>query len=272
MSTDLDTLALQHANGLGPAALLARWQQAADRKAPAATEPSPEQIAYAQAYWQRVWAAPEPPAPDILCTRAARIEMPYAEARRQVWTLLDARARAISGRPAAEFWQFDAYHADIIRSLIRYFTNDPDGPYPPHKGLFLFGPPGTGKTELMQIMSAFASRAGLTKAFQFSSMSDIYTRARTTDDYDPIAPNIQFHRCFDELVRYTGAVHRFGNPIDLNEAIIEQRYARWQRYGQITHFIANATPTDTKTMFTEMLFDRLRALCTSVEFRGASKR
>lgn len=272
MATDLATLARQYAGGIGPAELAKRFEQAADRSTNRGPEPTPEQAEYTRAYWANVFAERQPKSPDFQVVRVARIELDYEEARRRVWALFHQRAMQLAGKTGKEYWKFDAAERAILSGLIRYFINDPDGPYDPQKGLFVYGMPGTGKTEIMRIMAHFTTTSGLSKAFRFGSMSDLYVKSRTDDTFDPITSSVQFNRCFDELGRYTGPVMRFGNPIDINEAIIEQRYTRWQNYGQMTHFIANATPNDAATMFTSMLFDRLRAMCTSVEFPGESKR
>lgn len=270
--TDLATLARQYAGGLSPSELAQRFEQHTERAVSRGPEPSPEQAEYTRQYWANVFAQRPAVSPDFQCTRVAHIELDFEEARKRVWALFHQRAMQLSGKPGNEFWQFNSEERELIRDMIRYFINDPGGRFDPNKGLFVYGNPGTGKTEIMRIMAHFTTTSGLSKAFRFGSMSEIYTRARSDDNYEPIEPNVQFARCFDEFGRYTGSVMRFGNAIDLNEAIIERRYTRWQNYGQITHMIANCTPNDARELLTSMLFDRLRSMCTSLEFPGESKR
>jgi hypothetical protein len=156
--------------------------------------------------------------------------------------------------------------------MTRYFINDPACEWPLTKGLFLFGMPGTGKTELMRVFSRFCEENMFSKQFHYCNLSETYTRAKSDKDFDPITPNVQFDRAFDEFGRHVGPVLRFGEPLDINEAIIEQRYERQRRYGQLTHFIANVTPNDIENALTPMIFDRIRAMCTGVPFSGKSKR
>lgn len=199
----------------------------------------------------------------------------YREARKRLWGILQLRAASIAIHEAREFdWIFDEDQKQTIRGLIQYFINDPECPWPLHKGLYVFGMPGTGKTEIMRALSRFTIEAGIQKKFQVSSFSEIYTEAKTSTnrEHDPIGDNLKFNRCFDEFGRYVGAVNRFGNTIDIAETLVELRYERFQRYGQITHFIANATPAETADLVTPMVFDRIRSMCTSIEFPGQSKR
>lgn len=131
---------------------------------------------------------------------------------------------------------------------------------------------GTGKTEIMQAFCKFCEAHDLKKSFKLTSMSAVHIEAKTNKDFDPIAENIMYDRLFDEFGRHAGAVIRFGDALDINEAIVELRYERWKRYGQLSHFIANATPNDLENLFSPMVFDRLREMCTSVLFPGKSKR
>lgn len=223
-------------------------------------------------YWHGVFAD-RPTSSALMITRQTAQEMEYDTARRKVWALMLLRAAHISELENQNFeWDMEPDFANTVRQLTKYFINDPSCEYPLTKGLFLYGLPGTGKTELMHIFERFTRENELSKAFQFSSLSKIYTDAKANADFDPVSPNVCFDRCFDEFGRYLGAVKRYGDDLDINEAIIEQRYERMKRYGQLTHLIANMTPNETENKFSPMLADRIGEMCTGVFFTGKSKR
>lgn len=200
-------------------------------------------------------------------------QMKWEVARRKVWALFEMRAAHISQIEDKDFnWEFDEKNLGIIRNLIRYFINDKECAWPLQKGLFMYGMPGTGKTEMMMIFERFCEENELAKRFQFTSMAETYVRAKADKQFDPITWNIQLDRCFDEFGLYTGAVTTFGESLDINEAIIEARYKRFRHGGQLSHFISNATPNEMKGKLTPMAFDRIQQMCVSVYFEGQSKR
>lgn len=199
--------------------------------------------------------------------------MSWEVARRKVWALFEMRAAHLSQIEDRDFnWVFGENELDIIRNMIRYFTNDRECKWPLTKGLFLYGLPGTGKTEIMQVFERFCRENDLPKQFQFTSMSEVYAKAKVDKGFDPVTPNVQLDRCLDEFGRYTGAVTNFGESVDINEVIIEQRYPRFRAGGQLTHIIANMTPNEADGVFSSMIFDRIRQMCTSIHFEGQSKR
>lgn len=225
-----------------------------------------------QEYWQKVFAERPAKQPALMVTRRIVQEMAYEEARRKFWAILQMRAAHIavnSGNPDFK-WIFDEKQAEQIGNLLRYFINDLESRYPLTKGLFVYGAPGTGKTEIMQALARFTEEYELTKKFELVNMPAVYDSARRGND--EVATQEQYDRCFDEFGRITGSVLQYGNPIDLNEGILEARYIRFQRYGQITHLITNSTPNSTEKMFSPALYDRIRVMCTGVLFEGKSKR
>jgi DNA replication protein DnaC len=250
-----------------------RQREWEERSSPGHTPATPEQIAATAAYWEKVFSETpkryEGPAVRSIAPEA----MDYETAKRKVWEILQQRAAQIEYLDNEPFrWQFDEQEKRILQNLTRYFINDPGCEWSLTKGLFLYGVPGTGKTEIMRAISRFCEENDLRKKFVFCSMSEIYTTAKSDSKYDSITPNVQFDRVFDEFGRMTGQVNQFGNLIDINETIVEQRYTRSRRYGQLTHFIANGTPNEINELFTPMVSDRLRSMCTGVYFKGKSKR
>lgn len=211
--------------------------------------------------------------PAPLVARDLSQPMKWEVARRKVWALFEMRAAHLSEIEDREFnWVFDESNLAIIRNLIRYFINDRECAWPLTKGLFVYGLPGTGKTEIMQVFERFCRDNDLPKAFQFTSMAETYVKAKAEKGFDPITQNIQLDRCFDEFGLYTGAVTTFGESLDINEAIIEARYKRFRQSGQISHFISNMATDEVKTAFSPMIFDRIKQMCTGVFFNGESKR
>lgn len=259
------------------AELLAKWQAWEKRKPVGATLVTEEQINATAAYWKSVFLRQEQillqPNGSLTVVQSTKQEMDYMEARKKVWAILQLRAAHIEDIEGRAFeWIFNDDEKTILQNIVRYFINDPACQYPLSKGLFLYGSPGTGKTEIMRAMSRFCADNDLTKAFVFCSLSHIHIEAKANKEYDPVTPNVQQQRCFDEFGRYIGPITRYGDLLDINEAIIEQRYERGRRYGQITHFIANATPNELNQALSPMISDRLRSMCTGIVFSGTSKR
>lgn len=265
----IEQLALELSGNLSPDELRLRFAaNQCERRFP-----RPEVGEAEREYWKKVFeTAPANPA-ALMVSKATKQEMDYKTARKKVWALMQMRAAHISDIQGETFeWQFSDDEKVRNANLVKYFINDPTCAYPLSKGLFIYGMPGTGKTEIMQVFEKFCYDNDLSKQFKMSSMSKIYVTAKSDTDYDAIKENIQFDRAFDEFGRYVGAVLRFGEGLDINEAILEQRYERMKRYGQLTHLIANLSPNETQENFTAMIFDRIRSMCTGVYFEGESKR
>jgi len=204
----------------------------------------------------------------LVVVRSTRPEkIAYEAARKAVWKILCERGEQLN-----RAFTFTDEQKPVIANLVRYFINDPECKYDLSDGLFLYGLPGCGKTEIMMAFSKFTFQYKLTKYFQLVSLSKVYTDAKEDKEYHPVSLNVQQDKCFDELGVYTGPVVRFGDSLDINQAIIEQRNERKMRYGLITHFIANAAPNQLKDVLTPMLFDRVRGMATGVYFSSESKR
>jgi hypothetical protein len=265
---NLDDIARELAGGMS----LEQLRAAQDRPKMAAEAPdmSPEE----RAYWDRVFAQAERKKAPTGLVRNHTPVMDYDTAKARAWAFFKARAyelRAIKGEP--EFWwQFTDEQREVVANLIRYFVNDPACPWSLTKGVFLYGSLGVGKTEIMRILSRWAENEGIPKLFHFVSLSQVYDRAQTDKEYDPIQENVQFDRCFDEIGFKTGTVNRFGNDIDITETILAQRYDRNRRYGQITHIISNLDTNDLIKAISPRIFDRLHELCTGVRYPGKSHR
>ncbi len=233
-----------------------------------------EQQAKAAEYWQRVFSDVAPVQTALMVSRRTVHEMDYETARRIIVDLFNERGdQIVILKNDPDFkWVFSDDDLNNLKNIVRYFINDPACALSLTKGLFLYGAPGTGKTEVMQVMERFCRENSLTKAFDFTSLSGVHIQTKAEKDYDPITKNVQYDRCFDEFGRFVGPVIRFGESLDINEALIEMRYERFKRYGQLSHFIANTTPNEMKDVFSPMIFDRLRSMCTSIHFKGESKR
>lgn len=233
---------------------------------------SPEAEQAEAEYWRKVFSVPAKKTQFVL-PREHGQQMTYNDAKSKVWEIFKYRAQQIATIERRPFkWEFSDDDKRIMANLVKYFINDPTGDFNPAKGLFIFGRNGTGKTETMQAFARFTLENNLDKTFILSAMSGEYTRYKSDNEYDPITANTRHDRCFDEFGRFTGAVKKYGDDLDINEAIIEARYERFRRYGQLTHFIANMTPHEAEAAFSPMIFDRLRSMCTSIELKGNSKR
>ncbi|TXH45495.1 MAG: hypothetical protein E6Q97_31480 [Desulfurellales bacterium] len=269
--TEIDQLAANLAGGLSLDEL--RRKQARnpyERRAPRAEE----KIEAERRYWDKVNAQQPEKTRGIRFGRVLEQEMSYEEARKKFWARMQMRAAEISmleNNPEWT-WSMDDEFSRNIRNLIKWAINDPTGELPVHKGLFVFGATGTGKTEIITCLARFCEQYDLSKRFTLCSMSVVYDRTREDKDYLPVQDNLPYDRAFDEFGRHTGPVMRYGDPLDVNEAIVEARYQRFRNYGQLTHFVANMAPNDAARVFSPMVLDRLRHMTTSVHFTGESRR
>jgi len=234
---------------------------------------TPEQQQKTIDHWEKVFSEPQKPDGLRVICRTAK-ECDYNKARAVFIEVMEKRAdeiAVITANPNFK-WVWSKEQGAVIKILIQWLINDPDCPISLSKGPFVYGLPGTGKTEITQALAKTSERLELTKQFKYTSMSAEYVRAKNDSGYDAVAPNIQANRCLDEFGRHTGDTIQWGNKTDLNESIIEERYTRFMRYGQITIIISNGDTKEVSGLFTPMVSDRLRAMCTGVMMPGDSKR
>ena len=199
-------------------------------------------------------------------------EMDYAAARVLVWEAYEARAEEIRAIKPGFEWRFSEAEKVLLADLVKYFVNDPTGRLNIHKGLWVYGGYGVGKTEFFQIVSEVSKLAGWSKQFEFCDLSEIHDRAEAQKDYDPVFSQKGGHRCFDEFGARPRLLSRWGNAINIPEAIVELRYRNFQRFGQITHFVSNLAPNSAGEIVGTRALDRLKDMCQSVYWPGESKR
>lgn len=246
---------------------LRRSQEQFEQRHAVKQPPTQKEIDYAQKVYSTQKA-------EIRATpKVITKECDFEKAKDVLKKYMRIRAGQLSIIKGQDFrWDFDESQKFVLNDLIRYFINDKESTIPLNKGLFIFGAYGVGKTEIMQCFQKMCIELNLSKSFDYVVLSEVYTQAKGDKEFDPITPNLYGTKLFDEFGRNVGGVLRFGEPIDINEGIIEARYRRYKTYGKLTHFITNATPNEIDGIVSGMIADRLREMTKSVLFSGQSKR
>jgi len=204
-----------------------------------------EQKELAREYWNKVYSSP----PE------ARI-MTYEEARNYI---LSQGQERLQKRGKKMF--FNPELARLYRLLTLYHTGDPEfetlGPgYSLHKGLYLAGSYGTGKSFAMSLFcnysikqnlqlrnapmeSNFVSCLYITREYRRSG--DDVIKAYTDDSVYYVDREKKYHTVtFDELSDKPEGKN-FGNTVNVMQEILEARYNTFVNHGQITHVTTNIT-------------------------------
>jgi len=173
---------------------------------------------------------------------------------------------------------------EVIRNVVRYFNGDPDGPYPLHKGLFIYGDVGVGKTFLLDCMAVFC------KAVPIDGMSFRKVRAKAlveqvvgAKSIGPISNFSNGHLLYDDLGDEKLDITLYGKDeaqrYNVTDMLLSTRYEHFVRAGQLTHFTSNmqlhAQPGqigEIESRYGTRLYDRISEMTTSIYLPGTSKR
>ena len=241
-----------------------------DRKREVNNVLTPEQSEKVKAYSQKVFNSVKAEPQKMYPTY--KQEMEYDEARRKVFDLLKSRHSelcTLKQNPDFKI-EFTDQQAQTIRNLIKWYINDASGELPLYKGFWLFGKPGTFKTEITKILCKFAQNERLSKAASYEDLTLIHTAV--TNNPDNLERYKAMSRVFDEFLREMSPVQVYGNKIHVPEWIIANRYTYFKGFGQPSGFVSNYGPHEAKKNLSEMAFDRLSEMVTSIEMPGLSNR
>lgn len=176
----------------------------------------------------------------------------------------------------------DADNQAILKILSLYFTRDPrfvELGYSLHKGIFLSGGTGVGKTILMQLCSVnpLASYAQddcqvITEAYAAktggSSVIDHYSTNTAVANSDLTFGHTVLGRFFDDLGQESNARH-FGNERNVMGDIIENRYRAGGYH--LTHFTSNHTVDELAALYGPRPSDRIHEMCNIIEYPATAK-
>lgn len=142
---------------------------------------------------------------------------------------------------------------DIIRRLTAYFFGLPgydqetsDGNVTINhqldlsKGIFLWGPIGSGKTFLMKCFQLALKSAKLeSRMFKITSVPSIYSEIQKSSSTKSICNYYESNRLFDDSGFDGGLLQIYGNQINPLQDILTHRYERYKKRSEFTHITSN---------------------------------
>lgn len=208
----------------------------------------------------------------------------------------DDLVRMQSGKPNDEFIMHK-FQKHVIKALGYFFTenelfnslnpsdyNSQGESFSLQKGIFMFGPPGVGKTLLME-MFRFNPRVSY-NVIQCSKLAMMVSREGDAL-LNPVCkqykngslfPAVSFTKpqeitglCFNDLGTEQSPVNYYGNKINVMEQIILNTYDNkvpfWQRF-----ITTNLTSEQLKELYGVRVTDRIRQMFNIIDLKGESLR
>lgn len=132
----------------------------------------------------------------------------------------------------------------VIQLLVPYFTGNKSEVLDPNKGIYLWGPCGTGKSILMEMIQNVLVPYKYPMAYRVKRVPDIFEQATGRKDVD-FSRYHSHHYCFDDMGFDEQVVNHYGNRINPMESILTRRYPSFQKRGVLTHATSNLPWTST---------------------------
>lgn len=169
----------------------------------------------------------------------------------------------------------DESNRQLVADLFDYF-NSIEGRYDLHRGLWLYGDIGTGKSSLMRVFAEYL-RLGFNgfKIHICDGVSNNYSREGNLDEYthnqygyigEPV------WMCFDELGREAIPANHFGTKLNVMQHILHIRYSLWQSQRLKTFVTTNCDPLQIETLYGDFIRDRVREMFNVILIEGKSRR
>lgn len=167
------------------------------------------------------------------------------------------------------------YNRQQIADIFKWCTMQPDGRYNPHKGLWIWGNIGTGKSTMLAIIKDFCRRVrpvadGWPYSFKIVHSTEICSEF-ARDGYDPLNKYIESRRlAIDELGSETIPTGHYGMNENVLRYLLQLRYDR--RWNGFTHVTTNLTTREIVDAYGARIFDRCKEIFNFVEFSGPTFR
>jgi hypothetical protein len=147
------------------------------------------------------------------------------------------------------------------------------------KGILLYGPVGTGKTQLMGVLRKYLGYLRSPYAFD---MRIVWKFAEKFSDsgYSALNDEESSNRFYDELAlieENSGQPLReycshYGNKILIGAEILMKRYEVFRTYAYQSHFTTNAGCDDLRDIYGERCYSRLFEMCNFIPYLGEDRR
>ena len=176
-------------------------------------------------------------------------------------------------------WQSDT--EAVFRDLVRYFIGDQQGPYDVHRGIYIFGHFGAGKTILMQAFRDFtqlieerltaATLPFTPRTFRFNHAKDIAMEIQRSAATESLRQYFGGLRLFDDLGNEEEK-KIYGNDVNAMAEILLARYNAYQNGGPMTHCTSNLAPHECQEVYGDRVGSRVFELFNHVYLDGNDKR
>jgi hypothetical protein len=177
----------------------------------------------------------------------------------------------------------------IIMNLLKYFIGDPSCPYNLHKGIFLYGNTGVGKTFTMECFKTFCSHTATRKPFRQKKTPHICKEiskgvAAKKSPYSIIDKYIKGDLFLDDLGDELSVIKVFGQDIPYMDIILNDREEAYTKGSQMTYITSNLIPMEIKledgnviadeveVRYGERIRSRLEKQFNMIYWGGADKR
>lgn len=183
----------------------------------------------------------------------------------------------------------DERNRNVIKFLMLYFNNSPlaldvfpQANYSLDKNIMLYGPAGTGKTLLMDVMRLYLSRIHSPFEYRVFSQTQMLNYFKQHNNIDLFTFNVAdsktfegkpFHVCLNDIGLKTQKF--FGNDMErVIEEFLFARYEIWEQQYKRTHITTNLDAKEFEEVFGDdhnRLFDRFK-MFNLIPLLGESRR
>lgn len=148
----------------------------------------------------------------------------------------------------------------VLQNLVAYFIGDSAHcALSLHKGIYLYGPVGVGKTFIFQALRLFCQAVPL-PTFTIVPTHQIVQESEKAKSFAEMEKYRGGMVCFDDLGEERKPTKIYHREENILGSILAQRYETYLTQGQLTHVTTNLLPSELETHYGSRIADRCRQL------------